>query len=815
MKLALFAGSTETGKKRMVSNKNDKFTKDTGFPIGHVEPIEGKEDKYESPENVIRTDSQARVIFKAMARAHYPRAQRAARIEGLADMNAPWRDCDLHKAGQGYRYNVNWGNYTGKEQRIKQSYNSLIYDTELLAEISTNFGGDETGSLHQRWGRIVSEKFTELLRDCWRGFQTTIDCHLEELVRFGANTLFWKDELDWRPEASKYYYVYYTSDASSNTEDITRVAIKHEMTVYELWDIYNSGKSEKLGWNIEYLGRLLWELADSDERGDEYSVSNLEYLQEKIRQGNISCDELYNENIELVSIYQEEYDHKGKGKGISRIIIHPKNSSPNNEPLFFKDRQYDSMCDVILFSYLLPGEKKVYDAKGFGHLAFNTMDAINKLKNDVATNARIAGTTFFRSDSGNLNDIRQIKLPIGGIGIIPDTIRFEHTHTNTNVNHGIQVAEYLEQTLERDNILLSNSFDPGTTKAVGVAQQQLAIGAQIEKNNLQHYLHTTLDSLYRRMFSKLLQSKKGYPGYREAKWFKEECIKAGVPEELFSFSKSDKKEGLKPYPEHFSIRATRANSNGSTVGNQLKIDGFTPFAGILGQRGRRAWEEIVVTTKLGHEYLPILLPEEDRTQQATIDHIVSALAANQLANGEQLPFTPDIDPGIMLSVVINKAAEVFQRYQEASQQGIEFIEGKDVLLETNKAMQSLLRYAGQAIIEVEKNPTYAPLLAEFMPIFGELENQSRAIANNAFAREKGQQNAVTEQDQQLQIGMRKIELEEQTERRKDELEHIRKLEGAGRSFDLDRFKAITQADIRRTEAEEKLRIQAQKNISKN
>lgn len=782
--------------------KTDKET--TASPLGTA-PItyDGSGDVI-GPVNTIPDARSAKIVYERMRKSHIKRAFTFARIQGMIDGNPPYPKRTLQRAGLQAMSNVNWRDAEALYESVALAYWSLFNDVEHIARFQTDIGDSNSNPVTSD---IVSEEFNRVIRS-WKQFATLMSQHQGDLIKFGTSFIVWTDERDWRFDVADVWTTLVPERSRNSTDMLGLVAIEHIMSAQELWEIYVNDKGGK--WNKEVLGRILVEnMYYKDKK--QYSNQYVAELQRQIRNGDLCLDEIYNEDILMVSMFVKEIDGS-----VSRGIFHPKMDGEQlMDWAFFSDRHYEAMSEALQLFTFTPGEGFVHGNKGVGHRIFNPVEGMTQIDNSVMDSVRRSSTVLVRSRTGRNRDVKQIQFNLGGITDIGEA-DFIQNLMGANLAPSVEVARYFRFKLETNNNI-SGAFmsnPDGKPRTLGETQLKATKEARVQKNRIAHY-YQQLDSLFQNMVRKMLLSKEGDPGYETVELWKRRCIDRGVPQEFFVLTKEN--IGENGLPEHMSIAAVRASGSGSQVADQVEMQTVMQILPTLGERGRIAALRDFIAAYRGYDYIDRYFPPEDQTQQPVGDDTIASIENNQLEKGEMVVVSPDNNHAVhaprhlqrmqQLAKAFNDA-ETAARGQASQTPQVDAGQfGQYSLEEVDVAFQTLGPHFVRHLLHLQQDPTRRDLAQSLGAQWAILANFGDKIANNAqehrsrqLREMKTQQEEMDKMDVDERVKMARVESESRIKMHKLVADIQRAATRDQLEYLLQRQKVSFDNEIKRAEA---------------
>lgn len=721
--------------------------KDTSVYVNGVAPVETTgDDEVEAPKNAIPSAWSASIVHNRMRSSHSKRVHTFARIQGMLDGNPPYPKSRLQRAGLHVNSNVNWRDGEAITDGVALAYWSLFNDVEHIAQFTTSIGDPNFNPVI---GEIVGAEFDTILRE-WDRFEDVMTEHQKDLCIYGTSFIFWPDKKDWRFEVGDIWRTLVPERTRNHVDFINVLMVEHVMTAQELWEIY---ESENDKWNKDVLGYILWHTANLSNKGKQYTKDWMVEQQTRIRNGDTCIDEIYNDDISLISTFSRESDGK-----ISRGIFHPDVAGEaQRDWAFFADRQFDEMGEAVRMFTFTPGEKYVHGNKGMGHRIFNTIEGITQIDNSVMDSVRRSSTILVRSRTSRGRDPKQVQFNHGGIVDIGEA-EFVQNLMGSNLSSSVDVARYFRFKVDSNNNIsgASMSTPDGKPQTLGQAQIQITREAKVQKNRIAHY-YKQGDFFMREIVRKMLKSKPSDPGGDLVELWKKRCIEKDVPEEFFVLTREN--EGQNGLPEHMRVWMTRASGSGSQVADQIEMQAMMQILPTLGERGRTATLRDFVAANRGHRYIDRYLPKEDQTQQPTGDDTIASIENNQLEKGEMVVVSPDNNHAVHAPRHLQRLQQLAKGFNDAEnaarEQGSQTPEvdagqfGQYSLEEVDIAFQTLGPHFVRHLLYLQQDPTRQSVAKSLGAQWAILANFGDKIANNAQEARAKKLREMKQQQEQL------------------------------------------------------------------
>lgn len=577
-----------------------------------------------APKNVISTLTQARTIYWNVRAEHLDRIVLYASIEGLLAGNPPYSPSDLVDAKLNHISNFNPLDARAIYKRSALAYWNALYETENLVQVNLRIKDPSC----VEWGDIIAGHYSDLMRE-WKSFYALTNFLTAQIVKFGLSACIWPDERDWRWRVIDLSKFYVPDQAQSDVNQLTYICVENTYTVqylYEIWDHYKDTPKKDTPWDTDELARILLLRANSlPKQPNDGGVVNMMDLQRRLQNGDTNYCPIMTDSINTISLFYTEYDGK-----ISHYMFDPWYGE---DFMFFADRQYECLEEAALIFTASPGEATLHSNLGVGQEIYSSSQAMMMVDNSIIDMARYASTPLIKSAATGGREFEQIRFYPG----VPTNIGmndFAQGNFGANIGQLIGASQYF---LQKINYNAANSgSDPSMPdKNVGsVSPDQARVESYKEfglpKNNLAHF-YSQWDCVHRNTFIKLLESKPGYPGYEQAKEWKERCIEDGVPKEVFEYKKRDY-YGL---PRHMQVLASRVAGDGSTLGRLMSLQELAALGVVSDMAPEQLYEykREAILAASGRSYLKAFLPDKRQIQMENNGASVAQLENNTMQQG--------------------------------------------------------------------------------------------------------------------------------------------------------------------------------------
>ena len=681
---------------------------------------QNKDGSLKAPKELLTSVAGARAIYYKYRLDSLARIDFYASVEGMIQGNPPFDPGELEK--QGLSFITNYNDLTPRSlyTRTALALWNLLNSTKSLIkfELKGELGATSDSS---SWCDIMAEEGTYTLR-CWKGFNTETNTNSAQLIKIGVSPVFWPDERNWKFKTIEYQRFFIPDQQSSNIDELTSVAMTASYTAQYLYETYDwvkeqEGKGLKTPWNLEELQYILLQRANTFAKLYNWGFEFMDMmaLQKRVQNLDYNFDVIFTDSILLTTYIYQEYTPDSKGNKITTTMFDPMGDA--GDFLFKADRQYREMSDALVIFTASPGEFTIHSNRGLGHMIYSACQAMMMLDCQTVDGARMASTPLLRSPPGSAGDISQLRF-YPGVPCNIGTAEFVENTIGENLQQSIGVSQYIYQKL---NINLTNSGeDPGVPDrqqgsiSDGQAKRQDFKEFSILKQDVAHY-YSFQDTVYQNVFSKMLHSKKDWPGYDEAQAWKKSCMDRGVPPQVFDTKGSD--YGL---PDHLRVSAARVAGDGSTLARIMGLEFLAPDVGAYGAKGQKNYQKEKIMAVFGPEHVASFLPPGE-PDEISGGASVAQLENNAMLQGQAPLFSPDNAqrPHIVTHLTLGH-----NLVQQISQQQLSAVDA-------DKAFNQLIPHLGEHLSYISKNPYEQQFFETIKKSWGELQSYAQFNRRNA------------------------------------------------------------------------------------
>jgi hypothetical protein len=561
--------------------------------------------------------------------------------------------------------------------------------------------------MNYQWSEIISEEYHETL-DRWDGFDMLIQLHQYQMVVFGVGPIYWPHALDWRAESGKAGRLLVPQRTKANTEKLDVLVILHSFGPEELFARVKNMKAEKnskaSGWNPELCKK---EIIRASKEGDTVRSSShyWERIQQEYRNGDLYHALSQSGDVRVATVYIKEFDGKishyiiGRNPDPAEDLIteeQRKEVQAKNDPyetindievgyLYRKKSKFDNFSEVVCpFFYDVGPDGTWHSIKGYGPKIYDFCDVSNRMTSQMIDGAVIGSGVSVEAQDTNALQETQVSL-FGGVAVFAPGLKVVQTRIAESLNGAIAVKRELQNTLQANTgsyrqRVSGEQEEPTLGQAQLNAQQQ----NMLSKGAVNRY-YNTLDKYHRETLRRLLNPKltASDPGGKEAEYFRECCMRRGIPEEFLTF-------------EHVRrVKSVRSLGYGSPQIRDMASQQLLQLLPMMQEKGRNTALRLRVATipGAGQNMVDLFFP---KTNLPTSDDADATMENNFLRTKDgQVQVTPEQNHATHFQ---RHLADAMQHAQQA-QQGQ--AKPQDLLIHLTKAGPHMHQHLEQ----IKNDPT--------------------------------------------------------------------------------------------------------------
>jgi hypothetical protein len=544
------------------------------MPQSSVEP-ETVDEKGKPPENRVKDASFAWAAYQREKELAMRDDARFASLRGIYDGFPPVDPRELETQGMADMPNVNLRQFKAKIHTYVSTW--IAHDTggDNYYQVKLKAKYFNTTQECQEASDRVSKHYNESIKQ-WDGVGDQNAAHyiFESAVRntqmgiFGLGLCHFADKLDWRWKAVPTRKVYVPRGTNLLLNNCSAMWVEKNYSVSELYDYVrerkaNEGKSRKTGWNRKQVLNILYKRTcrkDQNQPNETFAE-----WENRVRDNDAFLRNDFYSPIELVHMYQQEFNTERAKNGISHYVIGVSGTGVSDgEFLYEKDREFKRWSHVVtVFCDSVGPEGDWHGVRGFGDDIYDLCHLNNLYFNQVAIASLISSLPIF--EAGTETDREKLnQIVFSRLGILYPGLNLTQQRIQADINGCLAVLGHSNLTMDQNTrISPQNQVEPGgeqpTATQVAYDRQDQAAFTTLQ---IAFYRMTGADRLgfemYRRLSMPSSEYPESWPGGDVAKWFKDQCKEYGVTQEALHD------------PEY--VRVSRSGGSGNAAIDSLRAD---------------------------------------------------------------------------------------------------------------------------------------------------------------------------------------------------------------------------------------------------
>ena len=712
--------------------------------------------RLKSPSNIIIDVHAARTYYETYRRAHTERVRKYASIDGLISGNAPYDRDKLRAAGLSHVTNVNTLDAKNKFDKASLAFWNLLNQTESYVKFTIDNLGVQQDRNYARWAQIMEKEWTTVIKEHCPWFKQNVNINSGQLLKYGFGPIMWPDERSYKWESVEVSRFFIADQARVDSESWSCVCMETVFTMQQLFALYEAIADVEgdivEGWVKDALATFILfraNVVNKNQNSSGMAFTNMSDLQQMITNGDINAGTIFTDTFTLVHMLYREYSGK-----ISHYIFDPVPNATSDFLLKLSE-QYETFEEVVTVFTYSPEERTVHGNRGVGHKIFALCQATTQLDCTIMDMTKMGSTLLMKSTAGVGREIAPVRITPG---VVADVGQMDivQNQLNANVDKVIMVADYFNRKVDRNAI--NGGDDPSVkdsdrgSKSSEEVQIQSLKEFGVGKNNVSHF-YDYMDRVYMNMVVRMLRSKENDPGYAVCKKWKERCLNAGVPKEVFTLDDNG--------PKNLKVRAARVAGDGSTAGLVVSLNRIGSVAGAFGQEGQQNYRRDIVRANLGDDYAERYLSDSMTPDEAAGGSSLAMLENIVMKSGESPMVSRDNQHKSHIGIHMAQIMDAIKKVQAQEMDPIE----------ADKLFAVTIDHVGQHIQIVQEdilNEGYVKQLSSTMKQINKFAQLNRARAQKMMQAEMRRR---AQEEEQMNADMmeqrRKDMVTEREEARKD------------------------------------------------
>lgn len=766
-------------------------------PIDAIIRLPDQVKNIESGSRISSAYDARRLLTQALFEDQQRSYQRAI-VDGCMDGNAPVSQRLLNQQGRGWECNINWLGLESIVDSSRVPYYALFSGVPTYANFKTAHQQD--GPDAELWNKKIAEKFTCLL-DRWKKFKWNLQAQQYEMIYEGWGPLVFEDPADWRFNAIPARAVLTPKEAESTLSDaLPWVIVLKKYRVHELYDkIRNEKAATDRGWNVKNIQQAILRGtrgyngdASQSWKDRPWEEWQLMYRNKELYASFTDCD-----IIRCAHLFLKEYSGK-----ISHYIFNeaqiPADQLTNEKNqgevgFLFEDRsRYEGYNQALNVAFQNTGRGTWHSVRGTGLKGYRHEEIRNRLDNKAVNNAILASCVFMQGVDAKSNQKLQLMIA-GSVAQVPAGSQLIQHRFAGDIEGTMAVSRYLRNDLSQkigafQSRTMAREDGRGEQPTAEQVKQAATKEGSLTTSQIDNY-YLELDSLYSEVFRRVMKSSD-----KEAKKFRDDCVKAGVP--------------LKALENMEYVRANRLSGYGSPNMRKMAIQESAQLVPMMNERGKNAWLNEAIATYGGPDKVSAWNPP---MEEPTMDEKIASLENTAIQNGEIPIIVSGEDHVAHLNIHLQDAEENLGPLKEAVDAGETLDEA--TLQNAFKYVSALGAHCEDHLSRIKDDQTRSAQVKLFegqikllTSFHGKLRSAIReAKAEQAqMAREQQQAQALSALDQQK---LQSAQISDQIKVDKWNTDKKVKIDKAQTQTNLKRFQVGQQSQLATVKTAEDIRLE--------
>lgn len=605
-----------------------------GQPLQTLDPV-----THAAPKSRIGTAVDCCQYVQYLIQNDLTRATHRNKVKGMIDGNAPWNRSELVSRGQGNNTNLNFRQGDAIIKQYAGPYYDLITEVPLLAKIETGFG---TSTERGDWGQIISEEFHRMVTN-WESWDEIIQFSQFQMLVYGAGPLYFRDEVDWRPECAKNSDMLLEDGASSRITEVEGIVLLKDYIPSKLYrKIYDPQAATALGWDVE---EVEWGIIQSKFPGSTPNDARVvEWYQQKFKNADMFNGE--GAVVRSAHVLVAEFDGR-----VSHHIC--RSDQTRSKFMYSRLNVFESMADAVVPFQFDIGDGTWHSIRGLGNAIYPYIEVFNRLRCKEVDGAMIAASVLLKSNDSNAMSKAQL-LKINNLAILPPGLDVASTNIGQGIDATTQVRRDMEMGLNNNIGLLQQApGQPNPRQGQKAKMMEMQQRAQLGKGNINR-CYRFFDWLYQKMYWRAVKATASQPGGKSAVEFQTRCFKRGVPPEALK--------------EIDNINAYRSAGAGSAVNALMVTETLMQYLGEFPDAGQEEIKRLFVSRLAGNDTMHAVMGDVKKSEESQDDW--EAFMENQaLRQGGQGKIAEGQSDVLHLEAHISDAEKHVAEVQQDAQQG--------------------------------------------------------------------------------------------------------------------------------------------------
>lgn len=675
---------------------------------------QSKDSQFGSPEKVSSICQDLQTIEDR-------RALDRAKINRLFNGQRPWTAEQVRK--EQITVNVNWNQGKRLMLDANRQLNTALLHPGILFQCTL-----EAGKVDKRdeWSQVFTSNIHIPLQRGRSGkkHHFLIRSRNATICMHGIGALLWPNDFRWMARFVPLEDLLIPTDTFCDFSNLRYFGVNLYLSPGELYDMTQGDLVDK-GWDKEMVRKLLVEICKENQSSMPSSQMERPEEMEQIFMQNKGW--YYSDaipKVELRAFYFQDIpsDQKQPKVWKRHIVLRTPVGSVKADKFLYdgKDRAFATDIDHILNVQYgdanLTAPLKYHSVRGLGVDLFSPVELSNRMQCEFAQHVFELLKMYFRiQDPADRDRVKNIMLE--KFGFIPEGLSFVKREERHQVDPQLVTAVLGQM----ENIMQdSSSSYVQNQQGLGQGKELRQIEAQALIDKANRMVSATLQMMYLQegfYYEELVRRFcKKDSADAEVKKFRQDCIKAGIPEDLLVADK------WRVLPERVLGGGDRTLAQTQALWlqqNKMQFDAPS----------QRKIQRLVTSTILDDPAkAKLLVPDQQPT--STEGTQVAESLFGTLMTGNQCATRSGIDLQGYLAKMLQMMAAVVQRITQTGGVGT---------LDDIIGLQTVGQNIAQNLALLAQDEEQKPLVKEIAQVLGELMNQVKAFASRLMEQRQAQQ----------------------------------------------------------------------------
>ena len=699
----------------------------------------------------LATTPAARLVYAKYRQALVDVARADARVISLHRGTAPYKDSELRALGQGWRANLNLREMKGiVNNRADTAYDlHMEIGNRIKVTVRPEYRDVQSPNPQYSYGEVIAEEYTYMLNFDWPENYLLLDQISRDRIKLGLGVASWKDELDWRPIYMPKYSFFTDPLFPPLPDSIPACVLRDTLLLRDVLPLLEPEKRKSAaaaGWNIEELRKLVLSMfsdfeAESNARTEPPAVrddvvgmwSAFEAWQAS-RPAGIAVFEL-----ERIPVVRYLMTSVSSGRVSHYIDVDPALSLYEPEDFIYKQiDQFEKMSHALWLAPYSYAEGTVGSLDGLGHDLAPYCEISNRMLCTTLDGAMMSGGLVLQASQGWDGDELSV-LRIGPTTVIPPSLQAVQSSFSPPVDKLLDVRMAVRGVYSNNVGMTRMNPEQMEIAARGtrstqevVTERQREFRLEANSANFEYLMWT---NLHREMFRRAVNLSKRsamIPGAKEAKAFRERCVRRGVPEVLFD-----------EFEQALIVEVNRAVGGGSPASREQTWAKLMQLRGSMDEAGRRHTEREYAAALLGYRYVDDVFPLWNRDQIPVNEKSVATLENNDFREGSTVPAGSDQIHVLHLGVHLEMLMGMANSYEQAQAAGQ--VDYAGIIRTLEAALTNCMEHVNY----LARDKTRAPLVKKFRDVLSEIAQFYKRVQQEAAKDASARQQMAQEQQSQM------------------------------------------------------------------